>query len=415
MTSSCQAACSANGAPVKETANTSDGAAAPATPTRGQWAAVGSMALGVFALVTAEFLPASLLPDIAADLHVSTGVAGQTVTATAVVAAVVAPLTAFGIGQMDRRRVMLLLTALLLASNALAVAASSLGVLLVARVMLGVALGAFWSLSGALAMRLAPPGRLAWALAVILTGVSVATVCAAPIGAWMGAQWGWRSAFMAAGAVTVLSWLGQWFSLPALPARDRADLRLLGRLLADRQVRTALIAVLLMIAGQFAAFTYIRALMQDGAHLSINAVSATLLAYGVGGFLGNLVGGAMAERDERRLLIAAGVTLALVMAALLIGGRSAGLTSVAIALWGFAFAGLPIGFQTWVVRAAPDHAEAAGGLLVTAFQVAIATGAVGGGLLVDAFGVQGAPAMALVMLSLSTLLIVRRGPRRVAG
>lgn len=190
MTSSCQAACSANGAPVKETANTSDGAAAPATPTRGQWAAVGSMALGVFALVTAEFLPASLLPDIAADLHVSTGVAGQTVTATAVVAAVVAPLTAFGIGQMDRRRVMLLQTALLLASNALAVAASSLGVLLVARVMLGVALGAFWSLSGALAMRLAPPGRLAWALAVILTGVSVATVCAAPIGAWMGAQWG---------------------------------------------------------------------------------------------------------------------------------------------------------------------------------------------------------------------------------
>lgn len=415
MTSSCQAACSANGAPVKETANTSDGAAAPATPTRGQWAAVGSMALGVFALVTAEFLPASLLPDIAADLHVSTGVAGQTVTATAVVAAVVAPLAAFGIGQMDRRRVMLLLTALLLASNALAVAASSLGVLLVARVMLGVALGAFWSLSGALAMRLAPPGRLAWALAVILTGVSVATVCAAPIGAWMGAQWGWRSAFMAAGAVTVLSWLGQWFSLPPLPARDRADLRLLGRLLADRQVRTALIAVLLMIAGQFAAFTYIRPLMQDGAHLSINAVSATLLAYGVGGFLGNLVGGAMAERDERRLLIAAGVTLALVMAALLIGGRSAGLTSVAIALWGFAFAGLPIGFQTWVVRAAPDHAEAAGGLLVTAFQVAIATGAVGGGLLVDAFGVQGAPAMALVMLSLSTLLIVRRGPRRVAG
>ena len=415
MTSSCQAACSANGAPVKETANTSDRAAAPATPTRGQWAAVGSMALGVFALVTAEFLPASLLPDIAADLHVSTGVAGQTVTATAVVAAVVAPLTAFGIGQMDRRRVMLLLTALLLASNALAVAASSLGVLLVARVMLGVALGAFWSLSGALAMRLAPPGRLAWALAVILTGVSVATVCAAPIGAWMGAQWGWRSAFMAAGAVTVLSWLGQWFSLPPLPARDRADLRLLGRLLADRQVRTALIAVLLMIAGQFAAFTYIRPLMQDGAHLSINAVSATLLAYGVGGFLGNLVGGAMAERDERRLLIAAGVTLALVMAALLIGGRSAGLTSVAIALWGFAFAGLPIGFQTWVVRAAPDHAEAAGGLLVTAFQVAIATGAVGGGLLVDAFGVQGAPAMALVMLSLSTLLIVRRGPRRVAG
>lgn len=141
MTSSCQAACSANGAPVKETANTSDGAAAPAAPTRGQWAAVGSMALGVFALVTAEFLPASLLPDIAADLHVSTGVAGQTVTATAVVAAVVAPLTAFGIGQMDRRRVMLLLTALLLASNALAVAASSLGVLLVARVMLGVAHG----------------------------------------------------------------------------------------------------------------------------------------------------------------------------------------------------------------------------------------------------------------------------------
>jgi predicted MFS family arabinose efflux permease len=371
------------------------------TPTgeTAHWPAIGALALGVFGLVTAEFLPASLLTPMAADLHISEGTAGQTVTATALVAAVAAPSIPLLTRNLDRRLVMLALTVLLVVSNGLAIAADNFALLLVARVLLGVALGGFWSLSGALALRLVPADRFARAMALILTGVSVATVCAAPLGAWMEQHWGWRSAFMAAGAVSLLTLAVQLATLPALPARDKPNLRVLGQLLLRPGVRVALLAVLLIISGHFAGFTYIRPLMENITHLSVQAVTAILLGYGIGGFFGNLVGGAIAQRSERRAIMLGGAVIALLAAGLLVAGTSAAYTAVAIVLWGFAFGAFPVGFQTWIVRAA--------------FQVAIATGAIGGGLLVDHVGALGGPWFALTTMTLGALLVWHLGPRPV--
>src|SRR4051812_39134799 len=169
----------------------------PPAPEAANWPAIASLGLGVFGLVTAEFLPASLLTAMATDLGVSAGAAGQAVTATALVGAVAAPSIPVLTRRLDRKLVMLVLTMLLVLSNAIAATASSLLVLLVARVLLGVALGGFWSMAAALAMRLVPEQLFARAMSIFLTGVSIATVCAAPIGAWMGELWGWRSAFVA--------------------------------------------------------------------------------------------------------------------------------------------------------------------------------------------------------------------------
>jgi len=369
--------------------------------------------MGVFGLVMAEFLPASLLTAMSADLGISDGAAGQAVTATALVGAVAAPSLPLLTRRLDRKHVMLALTLLLVLSNALAATASSLSILLAARVMLGVALGGFWSMSAALAMRLVPEALFARAMSLILAGVSVATVCAAPVGAWMGDVWGWRSAFAAAGAVSLVTLAVQWATLPALPPRDNPSLRVLGELLRRPPVRMALLAVLLVISGHFAGFTYIRPLMEQVTHLSVGAISGVLLGYGIGGFLGNFVGGWLAGRSERSAIVFGGVLIAALAGCLLLAGSSAAVTAVAVTLWGFAFGAFPVGFQTWIVRAAPDQAEGAGGLLVAAFQIAIASGAIGGGLLVDRIGAQGGPAFALVALTLGTLLTLRHGPRAV--
>lgn len=375
------------------------------------WLAVGSLALSVFGLVTAEFLPASLLTAMAADLGVSEGAAGQTVTATALVGAIAAPSMPLLTKRFDRRHVMLALSVLLLLSNLLVATADALPTLLAARVMLGVALGGFWSMSGALAMRLVPESQFARAMSFILTGVSVATVCAAPIGAWMGGQWGWHSPFIAAAALSVLSLGAQLVTLPSLPPRDNPSLRVLGDLLTRPAVRMALLSVLLVISGHFAGFTYVRPLMENVAHLSVSAVSVVLLGYGVGGFFGNLLGGRLAGRSERLAIVAGGGLIALLAALLLVAGRSPIVTAGAVMLWGFAFGAFPVGFQTWIVRAAPDQAEGAGGLLVAAFQVAIASGAIGGGLLIDHVGALGGPLFAVVAVGCGTLLAWRHGPR----
>ncbi len=383
----------------------------PVASSEANWPAIACLSLGVFGLVTAEFLPASLLTAMATDMGISEGTAGQTVTATALVAAVAAPSIPLLTRRLDRRSVMLAFTLLLVLSNVLAATAGSLAMLMVARVLLGVALGGFWSMAGALALRLVPERLFARAMALILTGVSVATVCAAPVGAWMGDLWGWRSAFVAAGVVSVLTLVAQLATLPSLPPRDNPDLRVLAMLLARPGVRMALLAVLFVISGHFAGFTYIRPLMENVAHLSVAAVSAVLLGFGIGGFFGNLAGGWLAERSERLAVVAGGTLIALLAASLLVAGTSAAVTAVAVVLWGFAFAAFPVGFQTWIVRAAPDQAEGAGGLLVAAFQVAIASGAIGGGLLVDHVGAYGGPAFAVVTVTVGTLITLRYGPR----
>ncbi|HEY9067458.1 MAG TPA: MFS transporter [Burkholderiaceae bacterium] len=389
----------------------SEDLAAPTLSGTPRWGAIGALSLGVFGLVTAEFLPASLLTAMATDLGVSDGAAGQAVTATALVGAVAAPSIPLLTRRFDRKAVMLVLTTLLVLSNAIAATASSLALLLVARVMLGIALGGFWSMAAALAMRLVPEHLFARAMSIILTGVSIATVCAAPIGAWMGDLWGWRSAFVAAGAVSALTFAAQFATLPALPPRDSPNLRVLGELLRRPSVRVALLAVLLVISGHFAGFTYIRPLMEDVTGLPVRVISAILLGYGIGGFFGNFAGGFIAQRSERRAIVLGGALIAALATALLIAGSSAAVTAVAVSLWGFAFGAFPVGFQTWIVRAAPDQAEGAGGLLVAAFQIAIASGAIGGGVLVDHIGAVGGPFFALVTLTLGTLLTLRYGPR----
>lgn len=174
---------------------------------RPAWGAVISLALGTFGLVTAECLPASVLTPLAHDLGVSPGEAGQAMTVTAVAAAISAPTIAIVTKRLDRRTVLWAMMLLQILSNLL-MAVESLPVCLAARVLLGIALGGFWSISASLAIRLVPDHLLSRAMSIILAGVSVALVCAPPIGAYVGDMWAWRAPFILTAvlnAVTLLA------------------------------------------------------------------------------------------------------------------------------------------------------------------------------------------------------------------
>lgn len=364
------------------------------------WPAVFSLAMGVFGLVTAEFLPASLLTPIAADLRISDGAAGQAVTATAVIGAVAGIATAIVTRSLDRRIVMWSLTALLVVSSLLAAAANSLPMLLGARLLLGIGLGGFWSMAAAMAMRLVPMSLMPRAMAIIFTGVSVATVSAAPIGAYLGDMLGWRAVFVMSAAIGALTLLAQVLTIPRLPPLAAPNVRTLIELLGRPSIRLVLVAVLVIISGHFAGFTYVRPFLEQVPLLKVEMISLVLLAYGVGGFFGNLVGGAVVARSVKAAVVIGSLAIGLAALAMLFAGSSLVVSGIAVALWGFSFGFLPVGIQTWTVRVAPDQAEAAGGLLVAAFQVAIAGGAVFGGLLVDHLGSLGA----VGYLALATLV-----------
>ena len=374
------------------------------------WAAIGALTLGVFALVTSEFLPASVLTPLATDLGVSVGAAGQAVTATAVVGAIAAPLTPVLTGRFDRRAVMWALMALLCVSNLLTVFAVNLPMLLVARILLGASLGGFWSMAAALAMRLVPAKALPRAMSIVFTGVSVATVSAAPVGAYVSDTLGWRTAFVIAGVVGALALLAQVLTLPRLAPTTPPKLRGLLQVARRPSVAVALIGVLLVISGHFAGFTYVRPVLEQVTRLDVGAISLVLLAFGVAGFFGNFAGAFLAERDPRLAVLGGAGLVAASALAIVTLGALPWVVAIALTVWGFAFAMLPVGFQAWATSEASDQAELAGGLLTSTFQVAIAVGAIFGGVLVDHLGAVSASAYAgLAAASGVALVLAVRG------
>jgi predicted MFS family arabinose efflux permease len=176
-------------------------------------------------------------------------------------------------------------------------------------------------------------------------------------------------------------------------------------------VRLVLITVLLSISGHFSGFTYIRPFLEQVPALSVEMISLVLLAYGIGGFFGNFAGAAVIERSLKAAVVLGSLLIAVTAAALVILGTSLSFAAAAVAFWGFAFGALPVGIQTWMVRVAPDQTEAANGLLVAAFQVGIASGAIFGGVLVDHIGVLAAISYCAIATLLGAMLVFAFGRR----
>ena len=374
---------------MSEIANSKERDGLPRAPPA-SWLAVLSLAFGAFGLVTAEFLPISLLTPIATELGVSKGVVGQAITATAAVAAIAGPSLVLMSGKLDRQKLVFGLTAMLIISNVLSAYASSILILIAARAMLGFALGSFWAMMAALALRLVPADEVPRAISIIIMGISLATVFATPLGTFLGGLWGWRATFLAASGIGLVALAIQILTLPKLPPMAAPGLNSFKAALSRRSVAIGFGTAFLVVSGHFAGFTFIRPFLEEVTRLDISTVSLALLVFGLGGFLGNFAGGVIAERNPAWAVALFSLLIASAAFALSLFGTVAGVAFVATALWGVAFGGFPVAISIWNARAAPDHAESAGALLASIFQVAIATGAAIGGLIIEGFGSTGA-------------------------
>lgn len=377
-------------------------------PSSSAWVAVFSLAMGVFGLLTAEYLPASLLTPMAADLGVSEALAGQAVTVTAVVALFAGLLVPRLTRSIDRRLVLLGFTALMILSNALVALSSSMGVLLVMRVVLGIALGGFWSMAAAVAMRLVPPQRVPRALSIIFSGIAVGTVVSVPLGSYLGGLLGWRSAFWAATAVGGLTLAFQWFTLPRMAPRKAAVPESVVGLLRRPGVAVGMLGCVLAHTGQYALFTYIRPTLESLGQMSADCLALILLGFGVANFVGTLLAGWLMERSLKVTLVIMPALVGVAALGMLLLPLGVGGLSILVALWGLAFGGVPVAWSSWVARAVPDQAESAGGMVVAAVQSSIAAGAALGGLVFGLGGIAAVLTVAATVMLLASVLIAFR-------
>lgn len=377
------------------------------------WLAVLSVSISAFALVTTEFLPVGLLPAIARDLGITDGQAGLMVTMPGLLAAFAAPAVTVGAGKLDRRYVLLGLITLLLISNLAVALADSFVPLLIGRLLLGIGVGGFWVIGVAVGPRLMPWAAVR-ATSLVFAGVSLGTVAGVPAGSYIGELLGWRTAFFAAAGIAVLVLVAQYLLVPSLPTAKATRIRDLPILMTIPKARLGLIATLLLFTGQFAAYTYISPFLIDVSGISVSSVTLLLLLYGITGFAGNIGGGWVAARDVRLALIGTSLLLGASILALPLLGEDKIAASVIVGIWGIAFGALPISIQTWMFRAAPEALETGAAIFVSTAQVALAGGALLGGLVVDHLGVVTTMVLGGGFVIANAALIATFGRGRVA-
>ncbi|MDI2033795.1 Purine ribonucleoside efflux pump NepI [Paenarthrobacter nitroguajacolicus] len=379
------------------------------------------MSFGAFAVVASEFMPVSLLTPMARDLQVSEGLVGQGIAISGLFAVLTSLSVSTLTGRMNRRTLLIGLTALMGASGALIALAPGYFPFMVGRASIGVVIGGFWSMSAATAIRLVAPSKVPRALAIVNGGNALATVLAAPLGSYLGSLIGWRGAFLCLVPISVLCVVWQWISLPSLEApsreapgsRTRArDILTIFTAFKNRTVAWGMAACGTFFMGQFILFTYVRPFLETVTHVNVTQVSLVLLVMGASGFAGTILIGRFLGAGLYRTVMVIPAAMALVALALIPFGAVFAVVVVLLALWGLLGTSAPVGWWSWVAQAMPHNAEQGGGLMVAVVQTCIALGSTFGGVLFDSLGYASTIMASAVVLLVAAFLAFKT--KRVA-
>jgi len=375
------------------------------------------MTLCVFVLIASEFMPVSLLTPIAGDLGVTEGLAGQGIAISGALAVLTSLSLSHIAGNMNRKTLLLGMTVLMAASGLIIAFASSYLVYMAGRALIGIAIGGFWSMSAATAIRLVPQHQVARALAIFNGGNALATVVAAPLGSYLGATIGWRGAFLCLVPVAIAAFIWQWFSLPDMKgSKSQTSRGTVFRLFRLPVVSVGLLACGLFFMGQFALFTYVRPFLETVTHVSASGLSLILLTIGVAGFVGTLIVALFLNARFYLTLMAIPLLMAAIAGLLILTGHSVWIVALLLGFWGLLATAAPTGWWTWIAPTLPDDAEAGGGLMVAVIQLSIALGSTAGGMVFDNFGWQSTFAMSgILLLSAVVLTWFTSRKSKVAG
>ena len=274
--------------------------------------AVYVLALGIFAMVTSEFVVAGLMPQMADGLDVTVPQIGYLITAFAVAMAAGGPFLTIALMKLPPRTALMVLFAVFLTGNVLAATATGYGVMLAARVITGIASQAFFGVGISLCAQLTRPEVRGRAIAVAMNGLMLGTLLGLPLSTLVGERWGWRAAFWTITAITVVAAAATLLGVPRTdPAGNGGGFRDAVRVFRRPKLLLALSTSTLIIGATFSAFSYFNPILTEVTGFSTGTVPALLIAYGAATVVGNTVVGRLADRYTLPVL-ATGLLLNLV-------------------------------------------------------------------------------------------------------
>ena len=365
--------------------------------------------LAAFAFGTAEFVIAGILPDVAEGLGVTIPVAGYLISGYAIGIAIGGPLLAVATKKMTRKALILALGGTFVVGQVLCALAPNFELLMLARVLVSVVHGTYFGIAAIVAVSIVAPEKRGFAVALILSGLTVSNILGVPGGTAIGNAFDWRATFWAVGAIGLVATLAIAFFLPRTAAASTTsgsfmrEFKVLGR----PQIVACLIIVALVMIGQYSLFTYITPLLTTVTGLETGVVPWVLLLYGVGSTIGVFIGGRLADWKLMPSLIVILALQALMFVTIYLVSPYPVLMAIATIVWGgvnFAF-GSPV--QSRVLAWAADAPNLASALIPTGFNIGIAIGAIlGAGIIDSGLGYGTLPLIGAVTSTLAALVAI---------
>lgn len=370
---------------------------------------IGLFALtaGAFGIGTTEFVIMGLLLQVSADLGISVSTAGLLISGYALGVFVGAPLLTLMTGRLPRKTLLVALMVVFTIGNIACALAPDYASLMVARVITSLAHGTFFGVGSIVATGLVAPDRKASAIAIMFTGLTMATLLGVPFGAWLGLHFGWRSTFWAVSLIGVAATLVLAVFVPAdRTAPQPLSLRQELTVLTKPQVWLGLLMTALGFAGVFAVFTYIQPILTRITGFSDAAVSPILLVFGGGLAIGNLLGGKLADKRLMPTLLGSLIALALVEGVMTFAMQDKLAAILFVGLMGIASFATVAPLQMRVLEKAEGAGQGlASSLNIAAFNLGNALGAWVGGLTIDQGPGLGAVTWVAALVTLAGLAV----------
>jgi DHA1 family inner membrane transport protein len=365
-----------------------------------------ALAMGGFAIGTTEFVTMGLLPEMARGVGVSIPAAGHVISAYALGVVVGAPLIAVFGARLPRRGLLLALMAAFALGNAGSALALNYESLTIARFLSGVPHGAFFGVASLVAASMVAPHRKGRAVSLVMLGLPVANVVGVPTATWMGQHLGWRSAYWAVALLGLLTVALVLAFVPSTPANPDATGRKELQAFARPQVWLTLLVGAIGFGGMFSMYSYIAPTITDVTELSASTVPLFLLAFGVGGVLGTVVGGHLADWSIFRSLIASSVTMGLALALFTVTAHQAIAALLTVLLVAAVGSVLVVNLQMRLMQVAGDAQTLGAAMNHASLNAANALGAWLGGLVIASGYGYTAPSWVGVVLSAGGLLVL---------
>ena len=382
-------------------------------PRRTQYFRVILMGVSAFVVNTTEFVPVALLSDIAKDFSITAAETGWMLTLYAwVVAAMSLPLMLLT-SRLERKRLLLALFVVFIASHVLSVFAWNFQVLLISRVVIAFSHAIFWSITAAITLRVAPEGKRALALSILATGTSLALVLGVPIGRILGQWFGWRTTFAGIGIVAFIVFILQAKLLPNLPSMFDGSFKKIPELLKNPLLVCLYLFCFVVFTADYAAYSYIEPFMNRVGSINENSVTFILLLFGAAGLIGSYIFSRWSEKSTTTMMLVSTVLILVPMLLMLWAVSSIWLLSIITLFWGAAIVLLMLTIQSKVIEIDINAQDMVMAMFSGIINLGIGMGALLGGYAVtyislSSVGFVGA-AIAFVALILM-IYMIRRFP-----